>query len=451
MKKFAGAATVFCLVVTVIVALHKTTLNKTSQGCIQLVDFYGLDDNTVDVLFVGSSHVYYSFNTCRLYGQHGLASYLLASPGQPVWMSYYFLEEALKTQSPQLVVFDVCTLYRKESDIGAASWPSLISMKPSLTKWKAVCAVNEEGSELDAVGAFLSFPYYHTRYSQLTRQDYDNTQRVRYNGYKPDFRVISKEELAKWGYIRHEKISQAKAITPRAEAYLRKLIELCRQKGIPLLMVNAPHANLTDEKKMAYNYVGGIAAEYGVPFLDGNYHLEEMQMDFAKDLLEASHLNYYGSIKYTDFVADYIGRHYKLPDRRGDRRYQNWETVSRKFQHMVLYGRHLEKIDVLADYSRLLPELEGCVAVVFNGQDGRAAVLEDGAAVFQTQAGEEYFRHFDLGSSDLVLSSRHGEHQVLLDKKSYLAAKTGVNILVYDKVAKRVIDGAGFDQNGDRM
>ena len=217
---FVGIATV----------LGRATLNRTDAGCIQLADFYRLEEDTVDVLFVGSSHVYYSINTCNLYDDYGIASYLLASPAQPVWISYYFLQEALKTQSPRLVVFDVCTLYKKQSDVGAASLPSLISMKPSREKWKAIRAVNQEEKLLDAISAFFSFPYYHTRYDELTRQDYENTKRVRYHGYKPDFQVISSHELKQWANVDRTDFDKREPVSERTELYLRRLIELCRQK-----------------------------------------------------------------------------------------------------------------------------------------------------------------------------------------------------------------------------
>lgn len=329
MKKIMYITAVACSFVLLSLFLYKFTLDRTSPGCIQLADFYRLEENTVDVLFIGSSHVYYSINTCLLYDNYGVASYLLATPAQPAWISYYFLEEALKTQSPKLVVFDVCTLNRKEPDLGRASWPSLILMKPSLTKWDAIQAVNEEDPQLDAAGAFLSFPYFHTRYAQIGRQDYEDTRKLRYNGYKPAFGTISKKELDKWKHTSREKIAAVQPIPQRAETYFRKLASLCQKKHIPLLLVNAPHANLSSGKKMGYNYVAQVAQEYRVPFLDCNYCLEEMQMDFSKDLLEASHLNYYGSIKYTRYLASYLERSFQLPDRRGDSRYKTWEEASR--------------------------------------------------------------------------------------------------------------------------
>ena len=188
----------WCVLGGMVLALNYVTLNRSSEGCIQLADFYKLDEEEVDVLCIGSSHVYYGINTCQLYDDYGIASYLLASPGQPVWISYYLLEEALKTQKPRLVIFDIGTLFRKEEDFGSYSWETLISMKPSQTKWNAIQAVNQYEECLDAAGAFFSFPYYHTRFLSLTSEDFYRSKLIRYNGYRPEFTAISESELAKW-------------------------------------------------------------------------------------------------------------------------------------------------------------------------------------------------------------------------------------------------------------
>lgn len=444
MKRTLSTIFMICIIAAAGFTLHKVTLNRTSQGCIQLNDFYHLPEDTVDLLCIGSSHVYYSIHTCRLYDRYGIAGYLLASPGQPVWLSYYFLEEALKTQSPQLLIFDVCTLYRKESSAGSASWPSLISMKPSVAKWKAIRAVNWQEKQLDSVGAFFSFPYYHTRYAQLDRQDYENTKKIRYNGYFPSFDRISESELADWKQIDRSNFHKSEPVSEQTELYFRKLIELCREKNIPLLLVNAPYLNQTEEKQKAYNYISQIAKEYGIPFLDCSY-IDEIQIDYAKDLLEPSHLNYYGSMKYTDYLAEWISKYYTLPDRRENSRYQIWEETSRKFRHVELYGRALKQIDTLEDYRKALRSLDECVVVLYQNPGGKSAVYENGKQVFAGAQGTDYFWHTDLGYSDLAVQCVSGNLTVSIDNEAYSYVNQGLNILVYDKVAKCVIDGAGFD------
>lgn len=441
MKKLFSTLFLLCMLTGVATGLYAATLNRSDEGCVQLSDFYKLDDHTVDVLFVGSSHVYYSINTCMLYDDHGIASYLLASPGQPVWISYYFLKEALKTQSPRLVVFDVCTLYKKESDIGAASWPSLISMKPSITKWEAICAVNQKERQLDSVGAFFSFPYYHTRYGRLSEPE------QRYNGYKPDFGVISKSELAEWENPDRTNFDKIEPVSAQTEHYLRKLIELCLDREIQLLLVNSPYLNQTEEKQAAYNYVFQVAQEYGVPFIDSNF-VEELHIDFAEDLLEPSHLNYYGSVKYTDYLAGWLGEHYELPDRRADIRYGGWEEASKKLLHTQLYGRTLKKLKkngTFADYMEAVKEMEECMVVIYQKPKGAVWVCDNGEIVFSGASDEDYFKHFDLGNSDMAVKNRNGNVSVMIDRKEYLYTDEGMNVLVYDKVAESVIDGTGFD------
>lgn len=441
MKKLFSTLFLVCMITGIGIGLHRATLNRSDEGCVQLADFYRLEKDTVDVLFVGSSHVYYSVNTCMLYDDHGIASYLLASPGQPVWISYYFLEEALKTQSPELVVFDICTLYKKESDIGAASWPSLISMKPSLAKWRAICAVNQKERQLDSISAFFSFPYYHTRYTQPSESE------QRYNGFKPDFSVISKRELAEWKHTDRTNFDRAVPVSAQTEHYLRKLIALCQEKQIQLLLVNAPYLNQTEEKQTAYNYVFRIAQEYGVPYIDSNF-VEEMQIDFATDLLEPSHLNYYGSMKYTDYLAGWFEEHYELPDRRADIRYEDWKEASKKLRHTQLYGRmlkELKKAGTFSDYMEAVKGLEECIVVTYQKPDGIVCVYDNGEMVFSGTSGEDYFRHFDLGNSDMVVKNSNKRVSVMIDRKEYSYTEKGWNVLVYDKVAGDVIDGTGFD------
>lgn len=442
MKKLFSTLFLLCMFAAILFGLYKVTLNQTDEGCIQLADFYKLEENTVDVLFVGSSHVYYSVNTCQLYDDYGIASYLLASPGQPIWISYYFLEEALKTQSPELVVFDVCTLYRKESEIGTASLPSLISMKPSARKWKAIRAVNAQGQLLDSVGAFFAFPYYHTRYVQSKKQE------QRYHGYKPEFHVISKSELEKWQNPDRSDFDQLAPVSEQTENYLRKMIKLCKENGIRMLLVNSPYLNQTKEKQMAYNYVFQIAREYGVPYIDSN-RVKEMQIDFAADLFEPSHLNYYGALKYTKYLAEWFEKHYEIPDRRNDDRYENWEEASKQLEHSQLYRRTLKKLKKkasMADYVQAVRQLEECIMVVYQKPAGMLYVFDHNQLVFSNNSEKAYFKHWHLGKSDLAVTCGKGQLTVMVDRKEYLDTEQGINILVYDKVAQDVIDVAGFDK-----
>ena len=80
---------------------------KSPDGIDQMHAFYENEENTVDVLFLGSSHMYTNVNTGMLWSDYGIAAYDLGGADQPFWNTYYFMTEALKTQKPKVIVAEI--------------------------------------------------------------------------------------------------------------------------------------------------------------------------------------------------------------------------------------------------------------------------------------------------------------------------------------------------------
>ena len=72
--------------------------------------FRNLPEDSIDILILGSSHAQYSMNPAVFYEETGYYAYVLGSGCQPMTMSYYMLEEALKTQKPEVLILDVFTM-----------------------------------------------------------------------------------------------------------------------------------------------------------------------------------------------------------------------------------------------------------------------------------------------------------------------------------------------------
>lgn len=62
--------------------------------------------NTIDVLAVGTSTTYAAVNTNVLWANWGFSVYDLASAEQQYWHTYYYLEQALTTQHPKILLLD---------------------------------------------------------------------------------------------------------------------------------------------------------------------------------------------------------------------------------------------------------------------------------------------------------------------------------------------------------
>lgn len=70
-------------------------------------DFYALDEDTLDILFIGSSHSYCTFDPDIFDTALGTSSFQMGTSAQQPDTTYFLLQEILKTQKPELIVLDI--------------------------------------------------------------------------------------------------------------------------------------------------------------------------------------------------------------------------------------------------------------------------------------------------------------------------------------------------------
>ena len=70
------------------------------------------DEDSVDILVFGSSIAYCDFVPAAVYEETGLTSYVMAGPEQTIPLSYYYIKESLKTQSPQKIILELSAIMR---------------------------------------------------------------------------------------------------------------------------------------------------------------------------------------------------------------------------------------------------------------------------------------------------------------------------------------------------
>jgi|GEM_PF-1647455 len=68
-------------------------------------------EDSIDVLFFGSSYAYCDWNPGAMYAGSGLTGYVLGGSEQTPAITYWYLKEALKTQSPSVVVMEGSSLF----------------------------------------------------------------------------------------------------------------------------------------------------------------------------------------------------------------------------------------------------------------------------------------------------------------------------------------------------
>ena len=332
MKKILTYVAFFLLFIITMSTLDKLLSEKSIHGINQARSFYEQPYNTVDVLMMGSSHIHCDVNTAKLWEDYGITAFDFSAAEQTMWQTYYYLREALKTQTPKVIVVDFYSVARFRDDYQYDFlYENLQGLKPSLNKlglFAASCQV----SRMDDY--FPDFFTYHNRYEELTEDDFlalvnfDNV--ADFKGYAPYCGVIPQERPV---YA----ADGSEDLTKKSEKYLRKFIELAQKSNITLFFMTAPYI-AENKDMMAFNRISEIADEYGIEFMNMNYFYDEIGLDY-------SHLNYEGSCKFTDFLAkELLDRYsYKIKDHRGDDTYSTWDDSLKYTEKMLAEAREMEQ------------------------------------------------------------------------------------------------------------
>lgn len=288
--------------------------------------FYAEEENSIDVIFIGSSpvHPYYVFP--KLYGEYGIVSYPLSSYQQRPKAAPYLIEEATKTQQPKVWVFEMRQYLSEESAMteNLAHTRGLTdNMKYS---WNRIELINElvDNPEERYTYYFDIFKY-HSNWKtmilprQLACFDYEVND--------PWKGFLYNDEIVGSVFYDVSGVTDTMPIPTDKEEALRELLKLLDANNMEAVFIVSPYM-LTDEMQMKYNYIEDIIEEYEYPFLNFNNYINEIGIDFSVDYYDVgNHANIYGAEKCTDFLAKFLLENYDLPDHRGEENYQSWDEA----------------------------------------------------------------------------------------------------------------------------
>lgn len=338
LSNFIKGIIVIAVFVVSIVTADRILMHKSEDGYTQMQSYYKQIDNTVDVLFLGSSKIYCQIDTGILWDEHGIASFDLGGAEAPPWNSYYFLKEALKTQKPKLIIYDASIIgYRHDVLYQPEVWSMTnnYGMHWNLNRIMQL-RIN---TEQDFLFKRLLFPLdtMHSRYKELTKNDFvDENNSINYKGfdYRNTTEVFETPDVST--------MTESFVIDEKHEKYLRAIIELSKENNIPLVVMVTPYV-LTPEEQGHFNYVEDICMEEGITYIDFNKMYDELSIDFSTDMAEKVHLNFSGTKKLTEYLGNYIVNNYDIPDHRGDAKYSSWDIDAKINRENRINAQNNEK------------------------------------------------------------------------------------------------------------
>ncbi len=302
-----------------------------------LHEFYEEEQN-IDRLYLGSSHVFSGIDPAILDGINGDYNFNLSTATQPLIASYYLLIEADKKHDIDRVYLD---LYYYCTNGGAGrvhdydalpySWSVIHQMKPSLNKLAFML-------DLSAPSYYYLTFFAFTRYKeQLFNLDYvaevvQGKQTDVWKNYEYEHKAMisDKEYVIKSGnkgfrlyegVIREGGLYGINADSPMKEdpmapeslEYLLKIVEYCKEHNIALTWITCPITNFQLMRKGEYdNYVRQVtelAEEYDIPYYDFNLCKNEyLDLRDRKYWSDRDHLNLAGAEIFSDFLGKFLLR-----------------------------------------------------------------------------------------------------------------------------------------------
>ncbi len=279
--------------------------------------------DVLDVLILGSSHVFKTFDP-RVFKDEGYQLLNLASPSQTPENSYFILKDffdgALSPKgqrpTPKVIVHELyCKTISDRSPL--ESYIKSVEHHPSTYNFFKLGVLTYNATSINMFFSSMlkrMFGLYEEERSYSDIPDY-----VRYGYYKtksvrgkshprydiPIEQMVFENEQEKIQYKR-EKIRDSKicsgAPSKRQMSYLKKIIDLSKSHGVPVVLVVAPMPSDFTENITNYGEIlsalTSFASDNGVLLIKD---FNSVKIDENTDFADRDHLNVLGATKVSKF------------------------------------------------------------------------------------------------------------------------------------------------------
>ncbi|TCT16771.1 hypothetical protein EDC18_10166 [Natranaerovirga pectinivora] len=293
------------------IALKNKTMSYTIA---RFQEFYELEENTLDMVFIGSSHSYCSFDPEIFDEALEINSFQLGTPLQHPDTSYFVLREVLNYQKPSIVVFEIywdmldepfnlrqVDMFFEALDNDALKEAYIHEVFPLNEKVKYyIKAIRYQGD---------FFAYYNQRISEwLNRneiiEDIDlikeqiGTEFYRSKGYVVADYVITRAKMEEENQFNGFDGRQWMP-HPNQLEYIDKFIQLSIENDIEVILVTAPVANISMERIENYDYIhkkiSRLTEGYELPYIDYNIVNVDEGIFVNEHFRDDAHLNHQGA------------------------------------------------------------------------------------------------------------------------------------------------------------
>ncbi len=267
--------------------------------------FHNLPEESMDVIVLGSSHAQYSFCPDFFYEDTGLYSYVLGSAFQPLKISYLMLKEALKTQSPEMIILEVYTATLGDEPINENRYVLAEYQLTGEERKEAISYLSDD-KRVDYYNEFINN---HNNWRNLSSIDdlrVDKTSIESTMGYHQNSVYLPVENY--WYSFIYDEDVDVELKQEDLDA-LNNIYDLCKENDIEILLYMVPMDNVTVEIQSYRHKVWDWANEHDIKYID--FLERDTEFDIRSAIhSDGFHLYTNGASVVTDLLADYVKDNY---------------------------------------------------------------------------------------------------------------------------------------------
>ena len=302
-----------------------------------------LEENTLDVVFIGPSDTLFSVYPMDIYKQTGVKAYNLSIVAQPIDLSYEILKKTFKNQSPKVVVLSAGYLRYKDNEVNMSFRYYADNIPFSAEKIELAKNYTKYGYPDGTMSILFPIIKYHNRWSELSKDDFarvtenldayyftmgahvaDGISSAKITAEDIDSIIneMIKRDVSEIKYRdKNTEDYQTKvidtplrtiAISDNNKKILKQMKDLCDANDCKLILTSIPTIdfpmNSPDHAwgKDIQEQIETLAADMNIEYLDFTYNID-VGIDMNNDTLDGGHhLNIAGAQKITSYFCNYF-------------------------------------------------------------------------------------------------------------------------------------------------
>lgn len=469
---------------------------------------YQEDRDSLDLLWLGTSHMQNGISPMEIYRHTGLFSYNIATPAQPLLLTYYRLKSVLKEQSPRIVFLDASGLFASAfSNSLEARWLKTLACYPAshfLEKVEVAASMPKlktDNSKIDeAISTVFPIIRFHTNYL-LTEDSFVDLHENTFNlakGHviKTWVNPVGSAVVTGEGDEDEEEADEIDGEGEKVKSKLRsrlkvnydaleRIKQLCDRHRCELVLTKIPlHPDVPAAKgrwtKEKHEIAQEVSDKLGVRFLDLND--VDIGIDWTTDTCDAGcHLNEWGAVKASRYCAQWLVEEYGFNRTEETKQTREWDAQLEiyddelsRFEMQLVYNckDYLERLKQ-GDYT-ILCAVSGTVGdywsdSIQNAFSEATGAKENLCITQEDESGRAYVGAFVdkkplqevSGKTDcsaegtlpdgraFMISSAAVNNaksaSIIIEGTEYVTQGSGMCIVVYDNEMHCVIDSAVFN------